>query len=239
MAARDPALKTTPPATVRRVPLDGPSRPHRPRAEKDRLPASPSPRLLLSSLPTTGSSSRRPSTRPSPASAAMPRRRGSSPTAHPTCRKPRTSTTYPHSKPTTVCRPSQTCSQSPSEQHGISTTTAVLATPRTPTCSRPCPRPDSRPITRTRPQRQGRVNTSPPKRQLHHSLAAVRTSSHAWCTTVVISHPRRRRQCPTRLARQRTHRTPTCTAAAAHGDVDVTSTNTTTARPHSAASNPV
>jgi hypothetical protein len=224
---------------ARRVPLDGPSRLRRPRAGKDLLPASPSPRPLPSSLPTTASSSRRPSTRHSPVYVATLRPRGSSPTARPTCRRPRTSTTYPHSKPTTVCRPSQTCSQSPSEQHGTSTTTAALVTRRTPTCSRPCPRQDSRTTARTVPQHQGRVNTSRPKRQLHLCPVVVRTSSHAWCTTVVISHPRRRHPCQTRPARQHTQRTPTCTAAVAHGDVAATSTNKTTARPHSVASNPV
>jgi hypothetical protein len=187
----------------------------------------------------TVSSSLRLSTRHSPAYAATPHRHGSLPTARQTCRKPRTSIMYPHSKPTTVCHQSQMYSQSPSEPHGTPTTMAALATPRIPMCSRPCLRRDSHTTAKPRLQHQGRVNTSLPKKQLHPCRVVVRISSHAWYITVVISHRHHPPQCQTRPVHQHIHRTQTCTVAAVHGDVAVTSTKWTTVPHPSAASNPV
>ena len=213
--------------------LDGPSRRHKLHAGRDHHRVFPLRRLPPSCSPTTASFSRRPSTRPSLVCAATHRPHGSSPTARRTCRKRRTSTTYQHNKPTTACRQSQTSSQSPSEQHGTTTTTAARVTPRTPMCSRQCPRPASRPITSSRsPQHRGPASTSLPRKQLHRCLEAVRISCHASSTTAATSHPRRPRQCRTRLAHQHTRRMLTCTAVAATGDVAVTNTNKTTAHHH-------
>jgi hypothetical protein len=239
MAARVPARKMTLLGmATQRVPLDVPSRPHRHPAEKDLLLASPSPLPLPSSSPTTESSSLRPSTRHLLAYVATPRLRGSLPTAHQTCRKPRTSTTYPHNRPTTVCHPFQMSSQSPSEQHGTPTTLAARVTPPIPMCSRPCLRRDSR-TTRPRPRHRDLESTSPPKRRSHPSPVVVKISSRVWCTMAVISHRRRPHQCQTRPARQHTHHTQTCTVAVAHGDVAAMSTNTTMAPHRLVASNPV
>lgn len=221
-----------PHGTARLVPLDGPSRPRRLHEGKDLPPASP---LLLpppSSLHTTASSNLRPSTRHLLACEAMHRPRDSSPTARPLCHKRHTSTTYPHNKQTTVCHPSQTCSQSPSEPLGTTTSPAARVTRRTRMCSPQCPRPASRPITSTpRPQRRGPANTSLPRKQLRRYLVVVRISCPAWSITAATNHPRLPHPCRTRQARQLTHLTLICTEAVAHGDVVVTSMNRTTAPP--------
>lgn len=143
-AARVDQLTRSPHEAQRSARSEGPLRLRKLLAGRVLLLASPLHLPPTRHSPTTGSSSRLLSTRPSLVSAAICRCRGSSRTVPPVCHKRRTSTMYRHNRPTTACLPSQTYSQSlctPQE------TTTALATHRIQTTSRPCHRPDSLPLT--------------------------------------------------------------------------------------------
>lgn len=217
-------LKTTLRGAPRLVPLEDPSRP--PRLRRGR--ALPLASLLLlpptRHLPTTGSFSQRPLTRPSPVFAATLHYRDRLPTAHLVSHSHPTSTMFLHSKRTTAYRLSQMSFPSLSTLRG---TTTVLGTPRTQTTNLPCHLQGSLLHIQSRLHlRRGRANTSRLKRLFSHCLAVVRTSCLDSSTTAATSPLHHHLQCP-RMANRRTLLTQMSSAVAARGDAAATSMNGT------------
>lgn len=205
---------------------DDPSRRLRLQRGRALLLACPSHPLHTRRLPTTGSSSQHPSTKPSPAFAAICRFRGRSPMVPRDFRNHHTFTMYRHTRPTTVCRPSQMSSQSRFTPRGITT---ALATHRIPTTSLPCHHRALLLLTLYhRHLHRDRVNTSPLRRQCSHCLAAVRTSYLVLSTMVATSLLHHHPPCP-RTANQRMLLTPMFSVAAAQEGVAVMSMSGTMA----------
>lgn len=124
-------------------------------------------------------------------------------------------------------------SRSHSVHPEMPTTTAVLATRRTPTRSLQCHPPASHlHSSLSLPQHQGLVSTSRPRRRSSKWLVVVKISCPDWSTTVATNHQLPHRQCPIRTAHQHTTSAQSRSAALAPGDVAATSTSKTTAPLH-------
>jgi hypothetical protein len=152
---------------------------------------------------------------------------------HPTCPSLRTSTTFRPSRPATGYHPSRMSSRSLSEHQEMPTTTAALATRRTPTRSLQCHLPASHPHSSlSLRQHQGLVSTSRPRRPFSKWQVAAKISCPDWSTTGATNHRPPHRQCPIRTPRQHTTSVQSRSAALAPGDVAATSMSKTTAHLH-------
>jgi hypothetical protein len=177
------------------------------------------------------SSSRPPSTSPSPACALMYRPLDTSQTAHQTCRKPRISTTCLQRKQTTACPRYRMYSLNRSV-HPVTTTTTAQATLRIPISSRRSRRRVSRPSTSNLRTRLASASSALPKKLYGLCLEDVRICCRVWSIMAATSPRPHPRQCRNRTRHRLTHRQARRRIAPpAQEDVAVTSMNATTA-PH-------